>query len=385
MRTRFELTGTGAVLLLGSVALLVVGLVFGFTVATGLGAAGLVALLLAVLFIAVPPRLSVTRTVSPDRVTVGEEATGHLEVANRGRLPSLRFDAVEHLDGASLPVHVASVPAYARRALTYRIPAPYRGLVRVGPIELDRRDPLGLLRRSARLTDETWLWVHPRVHPARPLPVGLVPDFEARSSEQEQRGSMAFSSLREYEPGDDPRHIHWRTTARIGTLVVQEQVDTHEPAADIVLDTRRSVLAGDRLEAAIELAASVAVAAHRVGHDIRLHVVGEDLALVADCGGFSLLDRLAAVRPAGEDADQVSLLSLMERSAAGGCLLVLSGSEPGLVERIAAARRRFGRVVLILMEPPGDHEAAVVRRPGFAVLRASTASDAVAAWNQLMG
>ena len=42
-------------------------------------------------------------------------------------------------------------------------------------------------------------------------------------------GSMAFSSLREYAPGDDPRQIHWRTTARLGRLVVREHVDTNEP------------------------------------------------------------------------------------------------------------------------------------------------------------
>ncbi|MGH3730713.1 MAG: DUF58 domain-containing protein [Micromonosporaceae bacterium] len=379
-----RLTGSGVAVLSGSVALLAGGLVLGYPTLTGLGVAGLVASLLAAAFVLVGQRLKVTRAVTPDRVTVGEEAYGRLEVANLGRLATPRIDAVDHLDDVPLPVPVPSVRPRGRQVLEYPIRCGYRGLVRVGPVLLDRRDPLGLVRRSAQLAGGTTLWVRPRVHQVRPLPVGVVPDFEGRLTDQAPRGSMAFSSLREYAPGDDPRQIHWRSTARLGKLVVREHVDTNEPTLSIVLDTRTTVLGGDEFEAAVEVAASVAVASGRVGHAVSLAAVDEDRTVAERAGGHSVLDRLAAVRRTTPASGEVSpLLRLVERAVPGGCLVVLSGDEPGVVPRLATQRRRFSRVVVLLFGDAGE-SASVTRRPGLAVVRARTAVDAVRAWNQLV-
>ncbi|MGH3748817.1 MAG: DUF58 domain-containing protein [Micromonosporaceae bacterium] len=396
-------TGAGAATLLGSVTLLAAGLWLGYSTLTGLGMAGLVALLLAVGFVLASARLKITRTVSPDRVFVGERAYGHLTVTNLGRLTAPRVDAIDHLDGAPLPVPTPAVKSRGEQVVAYPIELVRRGLVTVGPVVLQRQDPLGLLRRSARLAGESTLWAHPRVHRLRPLPVGVAPDFEGRLADQAPRGSTAFSSLREYEPGDDPRQIHWRSTARLGKLVVREHVDTNEPATAIVLDTRADVLAEGAFEAAVELAASVAVASGRVGHTVTLSAVGEDLEAVRHAGGHSLLDRLAALRRT--TSDKAPLIRLVERAAPGGCLVVVSGDEPGLLTRLAAQRRRFNRVVVLFFGSqasadatpdtfaasgprghPGagaENRARITRRPGLAVLRAETAADAVAAWNQL--
>ena len=46
-----------------------------------------------------------------------------------------------------------------------------------------------------------------------------------------------FVSLREYVPGDDPRLIHWPTTARVGTLMIREHVELRRPEFTVVLDT----------------------------------------------------------------------------------------------------------------------------------------------------
>lgn len=384
-RSGLSLTRSGLAVLVGSVLSLGGGLGLGYRTLVWLGLAGLVALLAAVAFVALRPRLDVTRTITPDRVTVGESTLGRIEITNMGRLPVPRFDAVDQLDGVGLAVPVAGIGRGARRTVHYPIRTGYRGLVRLGPVVLDRTDPLGLLRRNAPLAGVASLWVHPRVHHLYPVPVGVVPDFEGRLTDTAPRGSMAFSSLREYQPGDDPRYIHWKSTARLGTLVVREHVDTNEPAVSIVLDSRASAGFTDAgFEAAVELAASLVVASSRVGHAVTLSAVDEDRRTVEQAGGVGLLDRLAAVRLSTVSDDRFRLLQLVERATPGGCLVVMSGDESGLAARLAAQRRRFHRVIVVLFAPGNEEGAPITRRPGLAVIRATAADDAVRTWNQLV-
>jgi uncharacterized protein (DUF58 family) len=374
-------TGSGLAVLGAVLVLPAAGLLLGYPTLAGLGLAGLVAVVCAAGFVAVPSRLSVTRTVSPDRVTVGEPALGRLQVTNMGRLPVPRFDAVDHLDGRPLAVPVPVVGRGVRRTVHYPVPTDARGRIQVGPVVLERTDPLGLLRRTAPLAGPATLWVHPRIHRLHPVPIGVVPDFEGRLTDNAHRGSTAFSSLREYVAGDDPRYIHWRSTARIGSLVVREHVDTNEPSVSVVLDTREPVIGAAEFEAAVELVASVVVASSRIGHAVTLSAVGENRRAVEDDGGHGLLDRLAAVRrtPGTRTLD---LLGLVERAVPGGCLVVVSGAEPGLAGRLAAQRRRFSRVIVVLIGGAGG--STITRRPGLAVLTASDAADAVRTWNQLV-
>lgn len=375
---RSGLTGAGWAVLLGGGAVLAAGLALGYPALTGLGVAAGAALLLAVGATLTRPRVAVRRVLAPDRVTVGEPAQVRLEVDNLSRLPAPGFDLVEQVDGAPRPVRVPAIGAGGQRLRELEIATPRRGLIRLGPVIVERSDPLGLLRRTRRLSGHAWLWVRPRVHPARALPLGVVLDFEGRLAEQAPAGSTAFAALREYLPGDDPRYIHWRSSARVGTLVVREHVDTTEPAVAIVLDTRAAVLEPAMFEAAVEVAGSIAVASRRVGHQVTLATEGEDRYAVEQAGGYEVLDRLVAVTRTGT-TDPAALTRLAERARPGGSLVVISGDQPGLVARLAPARRRFARVVVILLASPG---AGTTRRPGLTVIRAGSARDAVQSWSR---
>lgn len=377
---RSGLTGAGWAVLLGGAALLAAGLGLGYPALTGLGVAAGAALLLAVGATLARPRVAVRRILAPDRVTVGEPAQVQLEVDNLSRLPAPAFDVVEQVDGTPCPVRVPAIGPGGHQARQLRITTPRRGLIRLGPVIIERSDPLGLLRRARRLSGQAWLWIRPRVHPARALPLGVVLDFEGRLTELAPAGSTAFASLREYLPGDDPRHIHWRSSARVGTLVVREHVDTTEPAIAIVLDTRAAVLDRATFEAAVEVAASVAVASRRVEHQVTLAADGEDRYAVAQAGGYEVLDRLAAVTRT-RTADPAGLARLAERARPGGSLVVISGDQPELVARLAPVRRRFARVVIVMLVAGAD-QAGTTRRPGLTVIRAGSARDAVRSWSR---
>ena len=371
-------------MLAGSGGCYAIGVAAGYPALLAIGLGGLVTVAAAALAVLVRPRLAVHRTVTPDRVTVGEPALGTIDAHNLSHWPTPGFVLVDRVDGQPLQLPVPATAGGGRRTMHYPVPTRRRGAVSLGPVTVERRDPLGLLRRAQPYTEARRLWVHPRVHVLRPIPVGVVLDYEGRLTDSAPRGTVTFSSLREYVPGDDPRQIHWKYTARTGTLIVREHVDTSEPTVTVLLDARPAVLGSEVFEHAVEMAASVAVGSQRYGHPVALHVLGEDLAAAEAAGAVGLLDRLAAVGPAGT-SDPLTLLDLAERAAPGGALVVVTGGgEPATVARLAMQRRRYAPVVVVEMYDSSAGPLQTARRPGIAVLRARTARQAAAAWDRLV-
>jgi uncharacterized protein (DUF58 family) len=79
-----------------------------------------------------------------------------------------------------------------------------------------------------------------------------------------ERLVVGTSMLRHYAPGDDLRHVHWRTTARVGELMVRDGGDLDEPdriATTVLLDVGDETTPVDELDRAVEVAASVLSAA----------------------------------------------------------------------------------------------------------------------------
>jgi uncharacterized protein (DUF58 family) len=379
--TRRPVTGTGAGLAALSVVAYALGALLGYPVLVAVATGGFAVLLTAACFVTVRPSVQLTREVTPDRTTVGEPALARLHVRNTGRRPSVAFTAVDRIGPESVALDVRGIAAGGLRAVNYPLPAPRRGRVPLGPLTVERRDPFGLFRWARRQTSDDVLWVHPRIHPMRPLPVGIVLDYEGRTHENARLGTVTFSALREYVPGDDPRQIHWRSTARLGTLVVREHIDTMEPTTTVVLDTRSGAFDAPSFEEAVEVAASVVRTVENVGRPVELHVIGEPPRTEPG----SILDRLSlADRHA--DTDAVTLLSAVDRSPSGGALVVVTGQvEAGLLTRLSEQRRRFRPVVVVSL--PGASapaEGGVRRRPGMVVLTARSAAEAAIAWNRMI-
>ncbi len=103
-----------------------------------------------------------------------------------------------------------------------------------------------------------------------------------------------YRGLRPYRPGDDPRDVHWRTTARVGHPVVREYERDRSRALWVCLDLRAPD--GDLAEDAVEIAAAVASAALKRGE------------------AFGLATQDARVRPAGGAAQMERVLDLLARA-----------------------------------------------------------------------
>jgi uncharacterized protein (DUF58 family) len=392
------LTGTGRAVLGGAAGCYVAGVALGYPELVAVAGGGLGLLALAGAAVLLRPRLAVARQVRPARVTAGQPVLGRLSVTNTARWPSPAFVAVDRLGEEVIELPVAAVRARGERVLHYPIPAQRRGRFDVGPVTVERRDALGLLRRAQPHGSAEMLWVHPRVHTMAALPVGALLDYEGPVVETAPKGSVTFSSLREYVPGDDPRQVHWKSSARMGTLMAKEHVDTSQPTTTVLLDTRAGRWTEPGFEDAVEVAASVVVSAQRRGRPVALHVLGEDRAAVERLGATTPLDRLAAAQTCPQ-ADPLLLVAAAERAEPGGALVVVTGdAEPLAMSRLAGQRRRYSPVVVVEVVPPargagqrlsrGERgvpaSVSTTRRSGMVVVRAGTAADAAMAWNQLL-
>jgi hypothetical protein len=408
MARGLSLTATGRGVLGGSVVLYPVGVVLGYDLLVTVGAGGLVALALGVALVARRPRVVIHRRVQPDRVVVGGVAQALVVVRNEGRGPSPRFTAVDRVGDGQVAVPVPPLAPGATARRPYVVPAVRRGRLRLGPVVVTRFDPLGLVARHRPHAAGQHLWVHPRHHLAAPVPTGLDVELEGAPVEGAPRGAVTFASLREYVAGDDVRQIHWRSTARTGTLMVRDHVDTSQPRTTVALDPRADRWTATTFEEGVEVVASLAQAAERAGHPAAL-VAAEPAAPRAGpghrwwsgsgssggsgpaAGGdgdqppgrpLSVLDRLCLVEPVTEGGAR--LLDRLELVSPGGALVFVTGTpDAPTLRRASGLRRRFSLVVLVQVSP--DAAPHMERRQGLLVLHAGSARAAVALWNRTVG
>lgn len=194
---------------------------------------------------------------------------------------------------------------------------------------------------------------------------------------------MAFHSLREYVWGDDLRLVHWRSTARTGTLMIRHNVVPHEPRALILLDTSSTPYTDVSFEEAVRVAASLAVAAFDGGFPVVVRTTG-GVSASGERGPSSrgdLLDLFAEVRRRDDDPGLATLaqLGLADDGAALG---VVTGTPPAASLRaVSAVSRRFAMVSLGMLGDRVDGNGQVAPAGVFAV-SASTSVEFAARWNR---
>jgi uncharacterized protein (DUF58 family) len=360
-----------------SVVLYAAGWWLGYPEPAALALAAAAAVGGALLWTLPKPRLDVRREIAPLKVVRGEPAVGVLHVANAGRAIRAGLVASDAAGSTTVEVAIPRLRAGAVRTVTYRLPTDRRGEIPVGPLRLIRADPLGLARRVREYGRPRTLLVHPRTIGLPPMPSGRAHHLEGPTSDRAPAGTVTFHSLREYVIGDDLRHIHWKSSARTGTLMVRQLVDASLPSTTIVIEARPGLYREpDDFELAVDAAASVAAGACRANFPVRI-LTGSGP--VAETRGGSedveaVLDRLARVEPA-EGPD--STVDIVRRVRAGGSLIVVTPGGADL-SRISAVRNRFDRVVCVRVRPDGPAPGL----PGVTVVDVRELDELAAAWQR---
>ena len=386
------LLGAGAVVLVSGGRLL--GLVELYVMAAGALLLGVAAL---VFVRACPVKVRVQRTLHPPRVHAGGASRVELSLTNTGsrRTPVLGVCDPFDRGWRWARFHVAPLPAGESTRAAYRLPTQDRGLYDVGPLDVTLTDPFALAVRRLPAAPVTQLTVYPRIDPIVPLPHTLGRDPHAGAGRNTPSSiGEEFHSLRPYELGDDLRRVHWPSTARQDELMIRRDELPWQGRATVLLDVRTGVHTPESLEDAVSAAASIVDASWRGRGLIRLIASnGADSGFAAGHRHVeSILEHLATIEASAADK-LTGVLTRLHRAGNAGALAVVTTAGTGTreLDGFTRLRRRFGIVVLVLIEQRLSRAATLGRRaprkalPGDAtVVRVTEREPFATAWDRVM-
>jgi uncharacterized protein (DUF58 family) len=225
------------------------------------------------------------------------------------------------------------VPAGESRRGRYQLRFSQRGRYQLGPLRISSRFPLGIGERGQVFHDVTELIVHPEL--GRLLPTWSRHQKELAESSSRVRARAGlfddeFHRIREYREDDNPRSIHWRSSARRGRLMVREYQQQRHADSLIVLDLpAQADWSAEAREMAISLAATVCVEQSRAasGDRFTLAIAAKTPLIVSSRspGGFreEALDALAVCQPGFPTVLQELLAKLVQEHGVGDRRLLL--------------------------------------------------------------
>lgn len=224
-----------------------------------------------------------------------------LRLENRLRTATAQaiFFLHESLPG---PLWIEPLAPGEKRELVVEGTFPRRGVHREADAGLLSRFPLGFFRKYRRATLAREIVVYPL--PAS-SPVPEIPAEDARGGRPHARsrgGGSDIRTLRDFAPGDDPRDLHWKQSARMRRWIVREREAERDRVLFLAIDNALPApfdpAALERLEKAIARCAGQALLLLSRGAEVGFHARGVK---VAARGGRSqrlrILEALARLEP----------------------------------------------------------------------------------------
>jgi uncharacterized protein (DUF58 family) len=250
-----------------------VGYGFGWAEFVAIAWAGVVLVIVAAIYLIgrTPYRMSLS--LPHRRVVVGEAAVGIVHVANPTG-PRILGSKLEVPIGPGLvELALPSLRKGAELDQQFAIPTVRRGVVPVGPVRTIRADPIGLVRRELIWTESIDLIVHPRTIAVPSTSTGLIRDLEGTPTRDLTSSDVAFHALREYQSGDERRHIHWKSTAKTGVYMVRQFEQTRRSHLVVALSLAKNDYRSEaEFELAVSAAGSLGVRAIRDGRTVSVVV-----------------------------------------------------------------------------------------------------------------
>ena len=262
-------TAAGWLLLTAAVAGIGLGVAFGWVEFAVAGSIAAALLVLSVPFLFSARAYDVDLGLGHDRVVAGMHVEGTLRVTNIGRGIALPGRIDVPVGEGLVDVYVPLLRHGHEHVQQVVVPAERRGVITVGPARTVRGDPLGILKREATWDDTHTLYVHPVTTALHSTSTGFIRDLEGQSSRTIVDADISFHALREYVPGDSQRQIHWKSTAKTGTLMVRQYEESRRSRMIIALALGEGEYGtDDEFELAVSAAGSIGIRGIRDGRDV---------------------------------------------------------------------------------------------------------------------
>lgn len=368
-------------------AALIAGYLWGWTELIVLGIVGATLTLVAGAYLLGRSRLAVTLASPPRRIAVGDAASAHLDVTNPSRRRTFAQVVDVPVGPGIVPVSIPGLAPGRSDSREIAVPTTRRGRLLIGPVRTVRADPIGIVRRELLWTDAIEITVHPRTIDIPSTSSGLVRDLEGQPTRDLTPSDLAFHALREYVPGDDRRHIHWKSTAKTGTFMVRQFEETRRSHLVVALSIASIDFGSDaEFELAVSVTGSLGARAIRDAREVSVVVSAvtpefAKRAVVAvrplsTLTPTRLLDDLAIVEhgPAALGVlDLARLAADVSRGVSVAFLVVGSTVTPSRLRTAAASFPPAVEVVAIQCDP--DHIPGRRRLGPFSVVTIGSLSD----------
>jgi uncharacterized protein (DUF58 family) len=345
------------------------------------------------------------RSLGQQRALFGEDVSLTLEVVNDKPLPLAWLEIEDTVPGAGItlqPLHTTpshipgrqlltmllSVRWYERVRRHYTVHCGARGLHAFGPAVLRSGDVFGLGSRELEIPGEQYLVVYPRVVPLERLGLPAGNPFGDRPLPRQWlfEDPLRTVGVREYRPGDSPRRLHWKATARAPGQT--PQVKLFEPTTSHRLHVLLNVSTSEEhwswqgydpeaLEAAITTAASVANWA--VEHGVLIGLAANakifhstDAVRIKPSRDphqlMHIFEALARLVPMGSMPVEM-LVDIEGRELAYGTTVVMvtSVASASLIHQLQQLKRAGHRAVLLLITSAEQPLAPLDGLPAYAI------------------
>ena len=280
----------------------------------------------------------------PEHIFAGQAVRAQVDLENeKVTLPSfsLRVEAVttKKSPAAALletPVYFPYVPKRQHVRQSVPLTFVHRGAYRQDMFRIVTRFPFGFLQKARRVELRTEALVYPSVEPSRDF-LEILPALQGALESLSKGGGHDLYALRGYVPTDSARYVHWKASARTGTLMVREFTREDDCRVLLVLDPHvsdpmvghnasPSANASERFERAVTLCASIAWHFFERNAQLQFRSAGlETVLAAAEENIFVILRHLALAQPLPPDP-QHELLS--DLAASPDLFKVIVTSQP---------------------------------------------------------
>jgi hypothetical protein len=246
-------------------------------------------------------------------------------------------------------------------SLDYQTLCNRRGTYNFSTMKLRSKGPFSLFNTGRTLAIPSEILIYPKYHPLKRIRL-----LESRGFADKQARRVGVSSevigTREYHHGDTLRQIHWRSTARVGRLVVKEFSDNDQLTMTVVLDlaTWGNVGQGkfSTFETAIRIAASLGYYATQQGIPFRLvgHSQGWKPPATA-LSWWGILNYLAKVENDGQEPLANVLRNLPPLPFV---VVLISHPDQAINQELVSLQRKETQMLAIFITPDGTTPTAAL-------------------------
>jgi uncharacterized protein (DUF58 family) len=257
----------------------------------------------------------------PEEIFAGESVRARMELRNgKQSLPSfsLRIEAIQPKDSAhaavlETPVYFPYVPRDERVQQWMPLVFPRRGVYRQEAFRIATRFPFGFLEKARRVDLAKEVLVYPSVAATQDF-LAVLPALQGSIESLKKGRGHDLHALREYRPTDSARYVHWKASARMGTLLVREFSREDDRRVLLVFDPSLPAdlpEAAAKFERAVALCASIAWYFHETSAMLRFRTTGAETPLAPAREMISVILRLLALaQPARQEGSAELLESL---------------------------------------------------------------------------